>query len=124
MQEVFVRPFPEAAEGRWQVSIGGGSQPRWAPNSRELFYLSPDPRRMMAAELAPGLRFSVANRTALFPLSPTLQIDQFHRAFELTPDGRSFVFRARSSTDARQTGQARLVLVEHWFTELRARLKQ
>jgi len=123
-QEVYVRPFPATSEGRWQVSIGGGSQPRWAPNSRELFYLSSDPRRMMAAELAPGPRFSVTSRTALFPLSPTLQIDQFHRAFELTPDGRSFVFRARSSTDARQTGEARLVLVEHWFTELRARLKQ
>ena len=121
-QEVYVRPFPATSEGHWQVSIGGGSQPLWSRNSRGLFYLSPEPRRMMHAELAPGPRFSVANRTALFPLSPTLQIDQFHRAFELTPDGRFFVFRARASTNARQTAESQLVLVENWFTELRALL--
>jgi hypothetical protein len=122
-QEVYVRPFPATSEGHWQVSIEGGSHPRWAPNSRELFYLSPDPRRMMDAELAPGPRFSVARRTTLFALSPILQIDSFHWAFELTPDGRSFVFRARASDNARQTAE-RLILVENWFTELRERLKQ
>jgi len=79
---------------------------------------------MMDAELAPGPRFSVAKRTALFELSPILQIDSFHWAFELTPDGRSFVFRARASDNARQTTEERLVLVENWFTELRERLKQ
>ena len=37
--EVFVRTFPDLNGGRWQVTTGGGDQPRWAPNGRELFYL-------------------------------------------------------------------------------------
>ena len=39
--EIYVRPFPDAAGGRWQVSTGGGRQPLWARNAQELFYLAP-----------------------------------------------------------------------------------
>jgi len=40
--EVYVRPFPEVNDGRWQVSTTGGRMPLWARNGRELFYLAPD----------------------------------------------------------------------------------
>jgi len=36
--EVYVRPFPEVDQGRWQVSTDGGVDPRWAKNGRELFF--------------------------------------------------------------------------------------
>ena len=42
--EVFVRPFPDVNKGRWQVSTGGGTQPLWARNGQELFYLAPTAR--------------------------------------------------------------------------------
>jgi Tol biopolymer transport system component len=38
-QEVYVRPFPQADRGRWQVSREGGTNPAWARNGREVFYL-------------------------------------------------------------------------------------
>ena len=38
--EVYVRPFPDVDEGRWQISRGGGTSPLWAPNGGELFFLS------------------------------------------------------------------------------------
>ena len=37
--EVYVRPFPELTRGKWQVSSGGGLQPRWRADGREMFYL-------------------------------------------------------------------------------------
>ena len=37
--QVFVRPFPNVDGARVQVSVDGGTQPVWARNSRELFYL-------------------------------------------------------------------------------------
>ncbi len=37
-EQVYVRPFPDVDKGRWQVSTGGGNQPRWARNGRELFF--------------------------------------------------------------------------------------
>lgn len=45
--EIYVRPFPEAG-GKWQVSTGGGTQPRWGRNGQELLYVAPDARLMAA----------------------------------------------------------------------------
>ena len=33
--EIYVRPFPNAAAGRWQLSTGGGRTPLWARTGRE-----------------------------------------------------------------------------------------
>jgi DNA-binding winged helix-turn-helix (wHTH) protein/Tol biopolymer transport system component len=35
--EVFLQPYPEL-EGKWQVSIGGGSAPFWAADGKSLYY--------------------------------------------------------------------------------------
>jgi hypothetical protein len=35
--EVYVRPFPSGA-GQWQVSLGGGSDPRWSANGDKLWF--------------------------------------------------------------------------------------
>ena len=56
--EVYVRPF-RGTEPRQQVSAGGGSQPAWHPNGREIFYRMGD--RMMAVSVTPdgnGIRLS------------------------------------------------------------------
>ena len=37
--EVYVQPFPGPG-GKWQISTNGGTVPVWAPNGRELFYMS------------------------------------------------------------------------------------
>ena len=36
--EIYVTSFPES-RGKWQVSTGGGEQPRWRGDGKELFYL-------------------------------------------------------------------------------------
>ena len=36
--EVYVRPYPDTDRARWQVSVGGGKQPLWSRDGRELFY--------------------------------------------------------------------------------------
>ena len=38
--EVYVRPFT-TGEGRWKVSVKGGTEPRWRGDGRELFYVEP-----------------------------------------------------------------------------------
>ena len=45
--EIYVRPFPNVEDGQWLISRGGGARPLWAPDGRELFYLTPG-RRLMA----------------------------------------------------------------------------
>ena len=47
--EIWVQPFSvpgSERRGKWQISNGGGGQPRWSRDGRELFYLSPDSRVM------------------------------------------------------------------------------
>ena len=38
--EIYVTTFPGAV-GKWQVSRGGGSEPRWRADGKEIFYLGP-----------------------------------------------------------------------------------
>ena len=40
--EIYVRPFPNAGGGQWQVSDGGGTRPLWAPSGAKLFLYRPD----------------------------------------------------------------------------------
>ena len=46
--EVYVGAFP-AGGGRWQISTGGGAEPRWRSDGKELYYVAPDGTLMAAA---------------------------------------------------------------------------
>ena len=39
--EIYVTSFPGAA-GKWQVSRGGGTEPRWRGDGKEIFYIAPE----------------------------------------------------------------------------------
>src|SRR5205807_8742277 len=62
--EIYVTSFPEP-RGKWQVSVGGGEQPRWRGDGRELFYLSSD-SKMMAVPVTTGANFDASTPVALF----------------------------------------------------------
>ena len=36
--EVYVRPYPDVDDGKWQISTDGGEEPLWHPGGRELFF--------------------------------------------------------------------------------------
>ena len=61
--EIYVQPFPNPAT-KTMVSTGGGLQPHWGPDSREMFYVAPDGRLM-----AVPLRVAT-DRQAIEPGSP------------------------------------------------------
>ena len=46
--EVYVQPFPGPGP-KSQVSVGGGTLPRWPRDGGELFYLAPDNRLMVVS---------------------------------------------------------------------------
>jgi Tol biopolymer transport system component len=50
--EVFVQPYP-ATGAKWQISTGGGFQPQWRGDGKELFYCyEAHPTRIMAVDIA------------------------------------------------------------------------
>ena len=119
--DVFVRPFGNPSGGRWQVSNGGGTQPVWAPNGRELFFLDGQ-ARLIAAQVQSGATFAVGNLTPLFDVSRLIR-DDFHTSYDVMADGRSFVF-AMGRQQGGGVAAARLVWVENWFSDVRERLKR
>jgi serine/threonine-protein kinase len=91
---VYVRPFE--GEGKWQVSPGLGSYPRWANNGRRLFYIDiGSPKRpLMAVDLLPGETFRAGpprvvldnlNSTYVTSTAPAMNWD-------VAPSGDRFVF--------------------------------
>jgi eukaryotic-like serine/threonine-protein kinase len=114
--EVYVRPFPSVDAGRWQVSTGGGTQPLWARNGRELFYRSGDAVMSVPVETRAG--FVARNPVVLFKgqFAPSLS----GRNYDVSPDGRRFLMlKVGSGAGAQNTPPARFVIVENWFEELK-----
>jgi serine/threonine-protein kinase len=68
--EVYVRPFPDDGS-KTLVSLDGGTEPRWGPDGRELFYigLRAGIPFLIATRVTAGEEFVVASRTPLFDLS-------------------------------------------------------
>jgi len=95
--EVLVRGFPEAGERR-QVSSGGGTQPRWRGDGRELFYVSPD-RKIMSVEIRPGPSFEAGVPRALFQTRILPRIETRNH-YDVSADGKRFVVNSRRTEDA------------------------
>ena len=106
--EVYVRSFPDSS-GTWLVSQGGGTEPAWSPDGRELFYRTDD--WLMAVPVVTSPRFSVGRRDSLFagPYVP----NPTHTNYDVHPDGTRFVM-VRSSESER-----RVVVALNWLTLLR-----
>ncbi|MGH7531873.1 MAG: hypothetical protein ACREL4_01165 [Gemmatimonadales bacterium] len=120
-EEILVRPFPNTASGRWQVSTGGGRAPRWSHNGRELFFESM-PGDLMVAEVAPGPTFSSGTPRRLFTVTNGPFVQSYSPMYDVMPDAQRFVtMRLASSTTAPGSGQ--VIVVEHWLQELKARMK-
>jgi eukaryotic-like serine/threonine-protein kinase len=110
--EVYVRPFPSGA-GRWQVSVGGGFEPRWSPDGRELFYRHLG--TLFRVPIEPGSGF-VTGR-------PERVLDGMFTSggplsYGVAGDGR--FLRLLRQQSASETGGAALVL--NWADEMRGLL--
>ena len=92
--EIYVTSFPEA-RGKWLVSAGGGEQPRWRRDGRELFYLSSD-RRLMAVPVKIGASFDAGAPVELFPANPREILAQSERAFyDVAQNGQRFLINTQ-----------------------------
>jgi hypothetical protein len=60
-----VQSFPDG-KSRTQVSTAGGTQVRWSPDGKELFYLAPDGKLMAASVALGGATPDVKLPVALF----------------------------------------------------------
>jgi len=62
--EIYVTTFPTAA-GKWLVSRGGGTEPRWRGDGKEIFYIGAR-STLTAVPINSEGTFSTGNPTPLF----------------------------------------------------------
>jgi eukaryotic-like serine/threonine-protein kinase len=112
--EVHVAPFPGPG-GNWQVSNGGGSEPRWRRDGKELFYMAPD-GKIMAVDVIADTTFEAGTAKPLFlthrreTISST---DMF--TYDVSPDGQRFLV----NTDVTESNFSSLTLVLNWAAGLK-----
>jgi Tol biopolymer transport system component len=68
--QIYIRPFPGPGSPR-QLTTAGGSQPRWRPDGKELFYVGLD-GRLMAVPIAVGADRQLETGTAVALFRPQL----------------------------------------------------
>ena len=117
--DVYVRPFPNTGGARYQVSNGGGDEPRWSPDGRRIYFLDAS-RRLVAADVRAGPAFTVAGQRPLFSATGFFD-ENFHQSYEVSGDGHSFYFM-RSLQSAAGARAPQIVRVDNWFADLKAKL--
>ena len=88
--EIYVTSFPAAA-GKWQVSRGGGTEPRWRGDSKEIFYIGPG-GKLMAVPVNSGSVFATGTPAPLFQIrgrAPISSTDIF--TYDVAKDGKRFL---------------------------------
>jgi Tol biopolymer transport system component len=111
--EIYVTSFPEP-RGKWQVSTGGGGQPRWRSDGKELFYLSSDDK-IMAVPVTAGANFDSGTPVALFQATawqPVSSRDLF--VYDVSRDGQRFLI----NTQVKQAETAPMSVVLNWTATL------
>jgi len=119
--EIYVRPFPQAQDGRWQISAAGGDEPLWSHSGREIFFRARS-GEMMAAPVRSTQAFSAGAPRALFPAAAYARGPSY-RAYAVTPDDQRFLMLSPVS-DSASAAPSQMVVVDHWFRELKAKVKQ
>jgi len=88
--EIYVTSFPGAA-GKWQVSRGGGTEPRWRGDGKEIFYIAPS-GVLMAVPVNGESIFATGTPTPLFQIhgrAPISSTDVF--TYDVAKDGKRFL---------------------------------
>ncbi|MGI8619959.1 MAG: protein kinase domain-containing protein [Gemmatimonadaceae bacterium] len=117
--QVYVRPFPETSGGLFQISTGGGGQPRWSHDGRDLYFVD-GRNQLVSAQVRAVPAFEVTGLQPLFP-STGFILDPFHQSYDVTPDGHFVFIGPRQLPGSRAT---KVVRVDNWFRDIRARLAQ
>jgi serine/threonine-protein kinase len=122
--EIWLSDYP-TPKGKWQVSRAGGTQPRWSPDSRFIYYWKSggglrDTLMRAHVDRTPTVMVRAPERVAMVDIED-------NASWDLHPDGRHFIVadHVNESETAGNTGGARPRHILHlnWFTTLQATVK-
>ena len=111
--EIYVSAFPNPLSKR-QISRGGGQEPRWRKDGKELFYLSAD-AKLMAVPVKAGTTFDAGQPAVLFQtharqLSGVMDVF----SYDVSRDGQKFLINVKVDEPI----PAPLSIVLNWASEM------
>jgi eukaryotic-like serine/threonine-protein kinase len=108
--EVYVQSFPGPG-GKWQISAGGGAEPRWRADGKELFYRVGF-QRIMAVDVQTGATFQAGIPKTL--ISTGLDSDIARTHYLPSKDGQRFFLVATPA----HSSLTPTTVVLNWMAEL------
>jgi serine/threonine-protein kinase len=112
--EIVVVPFPKTGEARWPVSVGGGVEPRWSHDGRELFYRN-GKSELVSVRVETRGTFAIGATSVLFSDRDYVRAG-FRCQYDVMPDGQRFVMIRPIGTGR----ERRVILERNAFSALAA----
>jgi eukaryotic-like serine/threonine-protein kinase len=106
---VYVQSFPSSG-GKWQISLGGGTNPQWRRDGKELYYWAGN--KLMAVEVKAGATFERGVPSALFEAR---RAGAFGLDHAVTHDGQLFLI----SNPVAEAAATRITVVFNWMADLK-----
>jgi serine/threonine-protein kinase len=113
--QILVRPFPNVDDARFQISIDGGSQPRWSRDGRELFFLAVD-GTIMGVDVTRGPTWQASTPRPILPRNVLGNVSTSLRTFDVMPDGQRFL--VLKGSPGRAAAPPQIVVVQNWLGEI------
>ena len=110
--EVFVQNFPPAG-GKWQISTGGGNEPSWSRDGKELYFMNETKLEVVDVK-ATGSSFEAGIPKELFDV-PVTNSGVRRNHYVATADGQRFLF----VTTPKSVDTTPFIVVQNWQTALK-----
>ncbi len=111
--EIFVQPFP-ASGAKWQVSTGGGIQPHWRRDGKELFYLAPN-KKLMVVDVNRGNGTFEAGVPKVLFQTRIIGYPGPRNSYDCSADGQRFLINSLPS----EATSIPVTVVLNWAADLK-----
>ena len=111
--EVYVQTFPVSG-GKWVVSTNGGAQPRWRRDGKEIFFMAPDRKLMVADVKLDGAVFEVGVPRVLFQTNVSSYPNP-RNVYDVSADGQRFLI----ITPPEENSSTPIAVVVNWTADLK-----
>jgi eukaryotic-like serine/threonine-protein kinase len=111
--EVYVQTFPVSG-GKWVVSTNGGAQPRWRRDGKEIFFIAPDRKLMVADVKLEGSVLEVGVPKVLFQTNVSGYPNP-RNVYDVSGDGQRFLI----ITPPEEISATPITVVANWNADLK-----
>jgi len=120
--QVYLRPYPNVDDNKWQISTAGGWEPSWSPDGDKIYFASysndedTGTRGIYSVSLTFGTTLEIGSPVRIATGFSVNGND--YPNYDVHPDERQIIGFEEDRT-ANQTREEFLILVSNWFEELR-----